>query len=139
MNAMVNTNINRRSSCSNHLNKDVKGLWRLKLSTNTRKIKAANEINTSDDVRNKLVRSFQKKKEDGNFKSVFKDAKRYAEELQLDYKFNENEARVITHADQVAVISTKGPLKIKEILRKTNKDKIRTEVMEQPWELCLIS
>lgn len=85
------------------------------------------------------MRSFQKKKEDGNFKSVFKDAKRYAEELQLDYKFNENEATVITHADQVAVISTKGPLKIKEILRKTNKDKIRTEVMEQPWELCLIS
>ena len=73
MNAMVNTNINRRSSCSNHLNKDVKGLWRLKLSTNTRKIKAANEIYTSDDVQIELVKFCQKKNEDRNLKSVFKD------------------------------------------------------------------
>ena len=54
----------------------------------------------------KLVKSFQKKKEDRNLKLVFKDARRYAEELQLDCQFNE-EATVISHADQVAVISTK--------------------------------
>ena len=98
------------------------------------KIKAAHHINTSDDVNIKLVKSFQKKKEDRNLKSVFKDARRYAEELQLDCQFNE-EATVISYADQVAVISTKfkEPRNIKEILRKTTKEKRRTEVMEQSW------
>ena len=65
-------------------------------------------------------------------KSVFKDAKRYSDELQLSFQFNK-EATVITHDDQVAVVSTKEPKSIKEILRKTTQQKRRTEVMELPW------
>ena len=62
-------------------------------------------------------------------KSVLTDTRRSAEELQLDFQFNE-EATVISNADQVAVISTKEPQNIEEILRKTAKEKRRTEVME---------
>ena len=58
------------------------------------KIKVAHYINTLDDTHIKLVKYFQKKKEDKNLKSVFKDAKRYAYELQLSCHFNE-EATVI--------------------------------------------
>ena len=96
------------------------------------KIKIAHYINTSVDTHIKLVKSFQKKKEDKNLKSVFKDAKRYADELQLSCHFNE-EATVITHDDQVTVVSTKEPRSIKEILKKTTQQKRRTEVMQQPW------
>ena len=105
-----------------------KGLMEIEALYKHTKIKAAHYINTSDDVHIKLVKSFQKKKEDRNLKSVFKDARRYAEELQLDFQFNE-EATVISHADQVTVISTKEPRNIKEILRKTTKEKRRTEVI----------
>ena len=41
-------------------------------------------FNTSVAEHIKLVKSFQKKKEDRNLKSVFKDAERYAGEPQLD-------------------------------------------------------
>ena len=75
------------------------------------------------------MKSFQKKKEDRNLKSVLTDTRRSAEELQLDFQFNE-EATVISNADQVAVISTKEPQNIEETLRKTAKEKRRTEVME---------
>ena len=105
-----------------------KGLMEIEALYKHTKIKAAHYFNTSDDVHIKLVKSFQKKKEDRNLKSVFKDARRYAEELQLDCQFNE-EATVISHADQVTVISTKEPRNIKEILRKTTKEKRRTEVI----------
>ena len=87
--------------------KGGKGLMEIEALYKHAKIKAAHYINTSDDVHIKLVKSFQKKKEDRNLKSVFKDARRYAEELQLDFT-------VISHADQVAVISTKEPRNIKE-------------------------
>ena len=85
-----------------------KGLMEIEAFYKHTKIKAAHYINTSDDVHIKLVKSIQKKKEDRNLKSVFKDARRYAEELQLDCQFNE-EVAVITHADQVTVITTKEP------------------------------
>ena len=89
-------------------------------------------INTSDDTHIKLVKSFQKKKEGRNLKSASKGAKRYADELQLSCHFNE-EATVITHDDQMTVVSTIDPKRIKEILRKITQQKRRTEVMQQPW------
>ena len=78
------------------------------------------------------MKSFQKKKEDKNLKSVSKGAKRYADKPQLSCQFNE-EATVITHDDQVTVVSTKEPRSIKEISRKTTLQKRRTEVMQHPW------
>ena len=78
---------------------------------------------------------FGRKTKTQKLKSLFKDAKRNAEELQLNCQFNEEgrSHRVIRHADQVAVISTKEPRNIREIVRKITKEKRRTEVMEQPW------
>ena len=109
-----------------------KGFMEIEALYKHTKIKATHDVNTSDDAHIKLVKCFEKKKEDRNLKSEFKDARRYAEELQLDCQFNE-EATVISHADQITVISTKEPQNIREILRKTTKEKRRTEVMEQPW------
>ena len=96
------------------------------------KINEAQYINTSGYTHIKLEKSFQKKKEDKNLKSVFKDAKRYADELQLSYHFNE-EATVIIHYDPLTVVNTKEPKSIIEILRKITQQKRRTEVMQQPW------
>lgn len=53
------------------------------------KIKADNDINNSDDVQIKLVKSFRRKTKTQKLKSLFKDAKRNAEELQLNCQFNE--------------------------------------------------
>lgn len=80
------------------------------------KINVAHYINTSGYTHIKLEKSFQKKKEEKNLKSVFKDAKRYADELQLSYHFNE-EATVIIHDDHLTVVNTKEPKSIIEILR----------------------
>mgnify|MGYP007094297872 CR=1 FL=1 len=81
------------------------------------KINVAHYINTSDDIHIKLVKSFQKKKEDKNLKSVFKDAKRYAYELHKAAISMKKPQLYITHDDQVTVVSTKEPRSIKEILR----------------------
>ena len=62
-------------------------------------------------------------------KSVFTDATRSAEEPKLDFQFNK-EATGTSHADHIAVIRTKEPRNIKEILRKTAKEKRKTEVIE---------
>ena len=50
MNGMVNTNMNRRSSCTYHLKKEIKGLMEIEALYKHTKIKAAHYINTSDDV-----------------------------------------------------------------------------------------
>ena len=81
------------------------------------KIKVAHYINTSDDEHIKLVTYFQKRKENRNLKSVFKDAKRYAEELQLDCQFNK-EATVIRHVNQIAVVNGKDPKTSKKFYEK---------------------
>lgn len=70
------------------------------------------------------------RKEDRSLKSVFEDSKRYIEELQLDWQFNDG-ATLIGKANQV--VTVKEPENIKEILRKTTKQERRTAVMEQPW------
>ena len=79
----------------------------------------------------KLVKSFQKRKEDRSLKSVFKDSKRYIEELQLDCQFN-NGAALTGQADQVVTINGKElPKNIKEIVGKATNQKRRTAVTEQ--------
>ena len=93
----------------------------------------AHYINTSDDAHIKLVKSFQKEKEDRNLKSVFKNAERNADELQLSCQFNEEAIGSLVAVDQVAVVSTKRPKSIKDILRQTAQQKRRTEGMELPW------
>ena len=97
-----------------------------------KKIKEVHYINTSDDTHNKLVKTFHKKKEGKNLKAVFKDTKRFTEELQLSFHFNE-EATGITHNDQVTVGDSKEPRSIKEIVGKTTQPKRGSEVKQQPW------
>ena len=109
-----------------------KGLMEIEALYKQTKINVAHYINTSGYTHIKLEKSFQKKNEDKNLKSVFKDAKRSADELQLSYHFNE-EATVIIHDDQVTVVNTKEPKSIIEMLRKITEQKRRTEVMQQPW------
>ena len=125
MNAMVNTDMNRRSSCTYHpkgLLKESKALYK------HTKIKAAHYIRQHLKLNYVHILNCEISSEE-KARQKFKDSKRYAEELQLDCQFNE-EATVISHADQVAVISTKESRSSKEILRKTTKGKRRTEVVE---------
>ena len=109
-----------------------KGLIKIKTLYKHTKIKVAHYLNTSEDEHIRLVEPFQKRKEDRILKSVFKDSKRYIEELQLVCQFNDG-ATLIRQADQVVRVYGKEPKNIKEILRKATKQKRRTAVMEQPW------
>ena len=85
-----------------------KGLIEIEALYKHTKIKVALYLNTSEDEHIKLVKSFQKRKEDRSLKSVFKDSKRYIEELQLDCQFNDG-ATLIGQADQMVTVNGKEP------------------------------
>ena len=84
------------------------------------KLKVAHYINNSEDPHIKLVKSFQNEKEKRNLRSVFKDGKRYAEELELNCYFE----------DGATVLEGR---KIKQIIHKASMKKRKNEVMKQPW------
>ena len=81
------------------------------------KLKVAHYINNSDDPHIKLCKSFQEEKEKRNLRSVFKDAKRYAEELELNCHF-EDGTTVLEGTDNVIIVNVKEPRKRKQIIHK---------------------
>ena len=60
------------------------------------------------------VKSFQEEKAKRNLRPLFKDAKRYAEELELNYHF-EDGAAVLEDTGNVTIENVKEPRKIKQI------------------------
>ena len=95
------------------------------------KIKTAHNLDTSDDEHSKLVKYFQKRKEDKSLK-WFKDFKRYMEELSNLTANLKMEPDLSHMTNQVVTVNGKEPQNIKEILRKAPKQKKRTAVMKQP-------
>ena len=89
-----------------------KGLIEIEALYKHTKIKVAHYLNTSDAEHIKLDKSFHKRKEDRSLKSVFKDSKRYVEELHLDCQFNDG-ATLIGKANQVVTVNGKEPKNIK--------------------------
>ena len=68
-----------------------KGLVELETLYKNTKFKIANYINNSKDQHIKLVKSSQLKKEQSHLRSIFKDAKKYAEELNIECDFDDGE------------------------------------------------
>ena len=82
-------------------------------------------FNTSVAEHIKLVKSFQKKKEDRNLKSVFKDAERYAGEPQLDCSLNEKSSYYLRWPGSSGLL--RSPEKSKKFYEKSLRR------WEQPW------
>ena len=66
-----------------------KGLVELETLYKNTKLKVANYIHNSKDQNVKLVKSFQLKKEESHLRSIFKDAKKYSDELNVECEFDD--------------------------------------------------
>ena len=109
-----------------------KGLVELETLYKNTKIKIANYINNSKDQHIKLVKSFQLKKEQSHLRSIFKDAKKYAEELNIECDFEDGET-ILRNGDKEMRVSGKEPYKVKSIIDKANSDRHMRDTQRQPW------
>ena len=109
-----------------------KGLIEIESVYKNTKLIVARYINNSEDPHIKLVKSFQNEKEKRNLRSVFKDGKRYAEELELNCYF-EDGATVLEGTDNVTIVNEKEPRKRKQIIHEASMKKRKYDVIKQPW------
>ena len=109
-----------------------KGLIEIEALYKHTKIKVAHYLNTSEDEHFKLVKSFQKRKEDRSLKSVFKDSERYIEELQLDCQFNDG-ATLTGQADQVVMVKNPKTSKKSYEKRPSRREDHGTAL---GWKIC---
>ena len=95
------------------------------------KIKAAHHINTSDDPRVKLVKTFQKQKEK-NMRSMFVCANTFSGDLGLECEFEENKTILKTDHRNMEFRSTEFK-QINAALYKALTANKKLEVINQPW------
>ena len=67
------------------------------------KIKTAHHITASKNTRLDIVRQFQDHKEGKNFRSVLKDAKIYARDMNLEMEFSNNDKTIVIMSYQRTV------------------------------------
>ena len=96
------------------------------------KLKIANYINNSKDQHIKLVKSSQLKKEQSQLRSIFKDAKKYAEQLNIECDFDDGET-ILRNGDKEMRGSGKEPYKVKSIINKANTDRHMRDTQNQLW------
>ena len=109
-----------------------KGLIELETLYKNTKLKVANYINNSTDQNIKLVKSFHLEKEQRNLRSIFKDAKKYAEDLSIECSFNNNETVLKINEKEVRTNSAE-PQKVKNIIHIANVHKHKKDLQQQPW------
>ena len=110
-----------------------KGLVELETLYKNTKLKIANYINNSKDQHIKLVKSSQLKKEQSHLRSIFKDARKYAEELSIECDFDDGET-ILRHGDKEMRVSGKELYKVKSIIKKANTDRHMRDTQKQPWD-----
>ena len=89
------------------LHKGGKGLQQLEMLYKSTKIKTAHYVTTSNEPHVQLVATFQKYKETKSFRSMFQDAKMFADQLNLDVEYD------ITKKTTIA--SNKNKLKLQSV------------------------
>ena len=109
-----------------------KGLVELETLYKNTKLKVANYIHNSKDQHINLVKSFQLKKEESHLTSIFKDAKKYSDELNVECEFDDG-ATIVRNSDKEIRVSDKEPQKVKSIINKANTDRYMKDVQNQPW------
>ena len=110
-----------------------KGLVELETLCKNTTLKIANYINNSKDQHDiKLIKSSQLKKEQGHLRSIFKEAKKYAEELSVGCEFDDS-AAILRNGDKEMRGSDKEPQKLKSIINKANTNRHMEDRQNQPW------
>ena len=103
-----------------------KGLVELETLYKNTKLKVANYQHIN------LVKSFQLKKEESHLRSIFKDAKKYSDELNTECEF-EDGATILRSSDKETSVSNKEPQKVKNIINKANTNRYMKDVQNQLW------
>ena len=104
-----------------------KGLVELETLCKNTKFKVANYIHNSKDQHINLVKSFQLKKEESHLRSIFKDAKKYSYELNIECEFDDG-ATILRSSDKEIRVWDKEPQKVKNIINKANTDRYMKDV-----------
>ena len=100
----------------------------------TTKIKTAHHVTTSKDPRLDIVRQFQDHKESKNFRSVLKDAKIYARDMNLEMEFSSDDKTTVIKSDQRTVEIKDNQVKyLNPILKEARVAIYEKMTLDQPW------
>ena len=112
-----------------------RGLRSLERTYKELKIKTAVKLLNENEKRMKVVKRFHKLNMQSASYSIFKDAKLYANELQLNLDITDNE--YVIHYEDVIKVTEKDTTEIdvisKEIIRKRN-DIYQTDICNSTWQ-----
>ena len=92
-----------------------KGLVELETLYANTKLKVANYIHNSKDRQHiNLVKSFQLKKEESHLRSIFKDAKKYSDELNIECELDDGATILRSSDKEIHVSDTEKTAESKE-------------------------
>ena len=141
MDVAVRHNMNLAGSKHTHLMNEVnyiprkkggRGLRSLEDSYKTTKIKLAAKLMEDIDERVTLVKKFHDNSKDGSSYSIFKEAQRYASELEIEMNIEEETMKVVDSATH-EIMKVKGDSFSKSIKRKIF-TRNHTEVLNSTWQ-----
>ena len=100
----------------------------------TTKIKTAHYLTVSADPHVQLVSTFQNVKEKKSLRSIVKDARTFAGQLDLKIEYNRVESKTtIKTSNSTIEVNQPQPKHLKTILRKKVEKKLEEEVKQQRW------
>ena len=100
----------------------------------TTKIKTAHYLTVSADPHVQLVSTFQDVKEKTSLRSMVKDARTFAAQLDLNIEHNRVESKTtIKTSNSTIEVKQPQPKHLKRILRKQVEKKLKEEVKQQRW------
>ena len=109
-----------------------RGLKEVEMTYKVTKIKTANYIIHSQDPRIQLVKRFEERKATKGLKSVLKDAKKYAEELDVAFTYDETKT-TLTSQGKTTEVEKASPKLIGEFLTPIINNRYKTEYKDQKW------
>ena len=137
--AVIAQNKGKQNSESNptlYLSPDLggRGLKEIEIQYKVTKIKTARYTTTSKDSHIEVVRTFQDVKEAKKSRSVIKDAKTYAQQLNVDVTFDEqHKSTSVTMGEKETVFKISSPKYIQQTLKEATDTKYKQNVSEQQY------
>ena len=127
---------NHESNSMLYLSPDFggRGLKELEVQYKATKIKIAHYITTSNDPHIEIVRTFQDAKEVKKSRSVIKDAKTYAQQLNLETTFDKQlKCTTVKMGEKQIVLKSSSPKYIQQQLKEAADKMYQQKVSEQLW------
>ena len=116
------------------VDKGGKGMQELETLYKTTKIKTAHYLTVSADPHVQLVSTFQNVKDKKSLRSIVKDARTFAGQLDLNIEYNRVESKTtIKTSNSTIEVNQPQPKHLKTILRKKVEKKLEEEVKQQRW------